>query len=391
MKNKLFSLMVRFIGYIIALGLSLLFALFLSSATGWTFFYMLSAALVFSLIVQLMTYISCKKGKITVELSFAQTLVYKREPLILHIKVVNKSFLPLSNIHIAFPKADGIEYSSDEVFAAVSAGQTSSFDVTVTPHIWGVLDIGKVNVGISDFMQLTEFFVNVGKRSEKVYVFPDIPEISADCPFVRAAADDIRFSDDCEDTRENDGVNFFGGNAGFTHREYVEGDPIKRINWKLSSKKDVYYVRLDDEVEAMRQIIVIDRSGNDRRLCERAVEGTLGVVFALLKLGCEVEIWFYTENGFAPFNVSDEGGLSELRTALAYYEFSEKNAKPRLPLDKLCEKERKGNIMLFSPLPDKLLAAELSEAEEYGLKFTVVSHNAFPEFDVVDDDFIEKG
>lgn len=391
MRKKIFSLTVRFIGYIIALGLSLLFALFLSSNTGWTFFYMLSAALIFSLIVQLMTYITYKKGKIKVEMSFAQTLVYKREPLVLHITVINKSFLPLSNIHIILPKADGIEYSSDEIFAAASAGQTASFDVTLTANIWGALNIGEARVKISDFMQLTEFSVNVCKNNEKVYVFPDIPEISADCPFIRAAADDIRFSDDCEDTRENDGMNFFGSNAGFTHREYVEGDPIKRINWKLSSKKDIYYVRLDDEVEAMRQTIVIDRCGNDRRLCERAVEGTLGVVFALLKLGCEAEVWFYTENGFEPFNVSDEGELSELRTALAYYEFSNKKVDQRLPTDKLCELERKGNVMLFTPLPDKELAAELSEAEQYSLKYTAITHNVFPEFDVIIDDFIEKG
>lgn len=391
MRKKIFSLTVRFIGYIIALGLSLLFALFLSSNTGWTFFYILSAALIFSLIVQLMTYITYKKGKIKVEMSFAQTLVYKREPLVLHITVINKSFLPLSNIHIILPKADGIEYSSDEIFAAASAGQTASFDVTLTANIWGALNIGEARVKISDFMQLTEFSVNVCKNSEKVYVFPDIPEISADCPFIRAAADDIRFSDDSEDTRENDGMNFFGSNAGFTHREYVEGDPIKRINWKLSSKKDIYYVRLDDEVEAMRQTIVIDRCGNDRRLCERAVEGTLGVVFALIKLGCEAEVWFYTENSFDPFNVSDEGELSELRTALAYYEFLNEKVDQRLPTDKLCELERKGNVMLFTPLPDKELAAELSEAEQYSLKYTVITHNVFPEFDVIIDDFIEKG
>ncbi len=391
MRRKIFSLTIRFIGYILALGLSLLFALFLSSNTGWTFFCMLTAALVFSLTVQLMTYISYKKGKIKVEMSFAQTLVYKREPLILHIKVINKSFLPVSNIRINLPKADGIEYSSDEFFTAASAGQTASFDITLTANIWGALNIGEARVNISDFMQLTEFSVNVFKNSEKVYVFPDIPEISADCPFIRAAADDIRFSDDSEDTRENDGMNFFGSNAGFTHREYVEGDPIKRINWKLSSKKDIYYVRLDDEVEAMRQTIVIDRCGNDRRLCERSVEGTLGVVFALHKLGCEAEVWFYTENGFDSFNVSDEGELSGLRTALAYYEFSNKKADPRLPTDKLCELERKGNVMLFTPIPDKALAAELAEAEQYGLKYTAISHNAFPEFDVIIDDFIEKG
>lgn len=391
-QSRAASLIVRCFGYIIALGLSLLFALYMSASTGWMFFYVLTAALVFSLIVQLLTFISYKKGLILAEMSFGSTLVYKNEELKLHIKITNKSILPISNIKIKLAETDGAVYDSSEFSAAVSAKGSTGFDAVIKPAMWGVLRIGEAKITISDFMNIISFTVKPLPSSEKVYVFPDIPEISPDCPFIRSAADAMRFSDESEDTKESDGYSMFGGMPGFTHREYAEGDPIKRINWKLSSKKDAYYVRLDDEVESMQQTIVIDSGGTDRRLCERSVEGSLGVCSALLKLGFESSVWFRTENGFEPHDVTDEGSLSELRTALAKYEFRSPEKKPRTPAKELCDAEKVGAAMLFTPCADALLKEEMNSAENYGLKFTAVTHFLPAEIsgtEFVTDDFIE--
>lgn len=390
--SRIGSLIVRCFGYIIALGLSLLFALYMSAPTGWTFFYVLTAALVFSLIVQLLTFISYKKGLIRAEMSFGSTLVYKNEELKLHINLINNSIFPISNIKVKLAETDSAVYDSSEFSAAVSAKGSTNFDAVIKPSMWGALRIGEAKITVSDFMNIISFTVKPLTDSEKVCVFPDIPDVSPDCPFIRSAADAIRFSDESEDTKESDGFSMFGGLPGFTHREYAEGDPIKRINWKLSSKKDAYFVRLDDEVEAMQQTIVIDSGGTDRRLCERSVEGSLGVCSALLKLGFESSVWFRTENGFEPHDVTDEGSLSELRTALAKYEFRSPEITPRLPVKELCDAEKIGAAMVFTPCADALLKSEMDAAENYGLKFTAVAHNIPTDIndrDIVADDFIE--
>ena len=391
-QSRAAALIVRCFGYVIALGLSLVFALYMSAPTGWTFFYVLAAALVFSLIVQLMTFISYKKGLIRAEMSFGSTLVYKNEELKLHIRLTNDSLLPISNIKIKLAKTDGAVYDSSVFSAAVSAKGSTSFDAVIKPTMWGALHIDEAKITISDFMNFISFGVKTLPSSEKVYVFPDIPEISPDCPFIRSAADAMRFSDESEDTKENDSYSMFGGMPGFTHREYAEGDPIKRINWKLSSKKDAYYVRLDDEIEAMQQTVVIDSGGTNRRLCERSVEGSLGVCSALLKLGFESSVWFRTENGFESHEVNDEASLSELQTALARYEFSSPEKTPRLPVKELCDAEKIGAAMLFTPCADALLKAEMDHAENYGLKFTAIAHDIPANIngaEFIADDFIE--
>ncbi len=394
-RSKAAVIFVRCFGYLAALGMSVFFALYMSANTGWTFFYILAAALIFSLIVELLTFIAYKKGKIKIEMSFGSTLVYKNEELNLHIKVTNDSLLPISNIGIRLAETDGAEYESDEFCAAAAPRSSTSFDVKIKPMMWGALHIGEAQAFISDFMHIASFKMKPLQNGGKVYVFPDIPEILPDCPFIRSAADAIRFSDESEDTKESDSFTMFGGMPGFTHREYTEGDPIKRINWKLSSKKDSYFVRLDDEIEAMQQIVVIDRAGTERRLCERSVEGALGVCDALLKLGFESSVWFWGENGFEPHDITDEATLSELRTALAYYEFSAPDRSPRIPVNELCEAEKKGGVMLFTPCADSLLAAEAEAAEAFGLKFTVISHEAHSEgnlggMTVIFDDFINQ-
>ncbi len=50
---------------------------------------------------------------------------------------------------------------------------------------------------------------------------------------------------------------------GYEHREYVESDPLKRINWKLSSKLGKLMIRLDDAVCASKPIFIIDLTAKD--------------------------------------------------------------------------------------------------------------------------------
>lgn len=156
-RSKAAVIFVRCFGYLAALGMSVFFALYMSANTGWTFFYILAAALIFSLIVELLTFIAYKKGKIKIEMSFGSTLVYKNEELNLHIKVTNDSLLPISNIGIRLAETDGAEYESDEFCAAAAPRSSTSFDVKIKPMMWGALHIGEAQAFISDFMHIASF------------------------------------------------------------------------------------------------------------------------------------------------------------------------------------------------------------------------------------------
>jgi len=54
---------------------------------------------------------------------------------------------------------------------------------------------------------------------------------------------------------------FFGQSIEFVqHREYVPGDDIRRIDWKVWSKTDKYYLKLYEEETNLRTTILVDGS-----------------------------------------------------------------------------------------------------------------------------------
>ena len=125
---------------------------------------------------------------------------------------------------------------------------------------------------------------NVYPEPVSVGVVPDIPEIKASSQLFRNIADVVMTSDDEED---NDTSMLFSANTapGYEHREYVQGDPLKRINWKLSSKKSKLMVRLDEAASAVQPMIVLDLYRKKGAAPEYAViteEKLLRSVFGLL-------------------------------------------------------------------------------------------------------------
>ncbi|MCD7730998.1 MAG: DUF58 domain-containing protein [Oscillospiraceae bacterium] len=371
------AMLTRIIGYLIAMGITVFFSLYMSAQTGWIFFYVLAAAPVFSLIITLITYIS-KFVEVSADVS--SNMVYKSEEFFLRVKVRNKSILPVPAVIVKISEYEGFETDKrTEYSVSVSPRSETSFEVRFKALMWGAEEIGIEEISMMDFLHLVKLPIYKGKKRSSasyscvVKVFPNIPDVPSDMPLIRNAAETIRFSDESEDTKENNGLNLFGSMPGYTHREYAPGDPVKRINWKLSSKRDVYMVRLDDEAEAMRQIIVLDSVGSSRAYNERAVEGVLAIAFSLFRLGFESTVWYNTRDGFVSADIKDFGDISALQTAFADYSFiTLEKAAERIPISTISSEGKGGGIILFTPSPDYAIAAEADAAYRSGEGFTAV-------------------
>ena len=46
------------------------------------------------------------------------------------------------------------------------------------------------------------------------------------------------------------------------HREYVQGDEIRRVDWKVFAKTDRYFVREYEEETNLRAMLLVDASGS---------------------------------------------------------------------------------------------------------------------------------
>lgn len=366
--------------YLLAIGLGVVFALYLSASIGWTFVYILVCSAVFSFLV---TVVLSRGERITLTADSDRTMLYKGETATLRITVKNRSILPVPAVKISLimPKGLEPEDSCASCVTSVPPRSESVIEIKYKARVWGVCNIGAESAFLHDFMNFLRFRLSCTNAMCQVKVFPDIPEMQGDSPLLRSAAEAARFADDSEETRESDSVTKFAGLPGYTHREYVEGDPVRRINWKLSSKRDKYMVRLDDEIESVQQNIVLDCcGGNSVFENERAVEGVLAIALGLLKCGFESTVYCRFDGAYEAFEIAERGDVSALQTKLADYTFASvftgEKIDERIPVSALATDGGTCSVMLCTPLFDSRLSAEISAAEGQGIMTAVVSSDS---------------
>lgn len=355
--------------YLTAIGFGLFFALYMSASVGWTFVYILVCAPIFSFLV---TFVIHKIKCVTIRADVSRSMLYKREKAVLRIYLKNRSLLPVPSIKIRLLGTenllteDGLDY-----IVSIPPRTERVIEINYTAKVWGVCSVGAEKAVLHDFMGFFRFAMPCAGASCEIKVFPDVPEIPGDAPLLRSAAEAAKFADDNEETKESDGIVKFGGMPGYTHKEYEDGDPVRRINWKLSSKRDKYMVRLDDEVESVQQTIVLDAcGGGDVLLNERAVEGMLAAALGLIKCGFETTVYCRFNGVFTSFEITDPADISALQTKMAEYVFAAQPYKGgRIPADIGSGK----GILLYTSLFDGKLSAEISSAEEQGITSVVIT------------------
>ncbi|MDE5771209.1 MAG: DUF58 domain-containing protein [Ruminococcus sp.] len=179
-----------------------------------------------------------------------------------------------------------------------------SFTFDVGAVTGGNGEIAVESVYSCGFLGFVKFKAKAGLPPPKsVGVIPEIPDIKASSQLFRAIADVVMTSDDDE---ENDTSMMFSANTtpGYEHREYVMGDPLKRINWKLSSKRSKLMVRLDEAAASVQPMILLDLFRSSSENAEKAViaeEKLLVSVFGLLTLmvkqGMACSFAYYDSSG----------------------------------------------------------------------------------------------
>lgn len=364
--------------YLLAIGFGVFFALYMSATVGWTFVYVLVCSPVFSFIVTLVLKL---RGKVTVSFDVNRSMLYKGETATLKIIAENKSVLPVPAIKAKLFSPKGLECdrTASNCVISIPPRSVTVLEINYKAKVWGICNIGAETIFLHDFMNFFRFQMPCANSVCEIKVFPNIPEIPGDSPLLRSAVERAKFSDDNEETKESDGSTNFGGMPGYTHREYEEGDPVKRINWKLSSKREKYMVRLDDEVETVQQTIVLDPCGGMNVFeNERAVEGILAAALGLLKCGFESTVYCRFNGVFETFEMTDPADVSALQVRFADYRFvsgfdSGNYKGERIPVSVISESSGGKGILFYTPLFDKRLDGEIAAAEGAGISTAVIS------------------
>ncbi len=339
-----------------ALFFTAAFGLFLSGTIGWFFF---TVMLLLPLVSILLSVFAEKK--LQVKLSVSDTRLYKHEKTDLKITVINDFFLPSPPVKILFEENEVLSCDEDKLICEISAMPRSREEITVpfTAKMWYPTEIKVKDANISDYIGVcTVGKVLFRKDNLEIDIIPDIKDVPAAGGIIKSIST-ASGSDDSEDSSDTRAPGFTG-TPGFEHREYVPGDPIKRINWKMSCKRDTLMIRLDEELLSSRHTFILDRvnADNNPKNGEICGEYMLGTLLAAVRSGLNAEVWFY-KNEWQCIELTDENDISALRFALAGYRFTDDIRTERIPLEKMGKHSKKkiSALIFFSPCFDRSAAA----------------------------------
>lgn len=353
------------INYIFAMIFSIIFGLFLDANVGW--FILLTLILAPGVSV-FFAWLSARMIAVSCEME--EAVLSKGDTCTMSVSVRNKSIFPTPPMAVKFTNEAGARCENSNQIVSVMPRSAQTFTVLFKAKICGKSRVGIESIYVTDYLGLFSFAVkklDYSALQRTVAVIPDIAEISArDDNIVKVMQTSLHM-DDSEDTVEASAYSF-GGFPGFDNRDYVPGDPLKRINWKQSAKRNRLMVRLDDEMASRAVNVVLDSVflkdeidileagalqqykdlAEDEilpKIAEDAVENALGIVQVLVRHNYTVNFYVCREAEFSKYEIGDESDLETVRLELAHYSFYEDVSVPRIPVEDTAFAEKVG---LFS-------------------------------------------
>lgn len=244
-------------------------------------------------------------GRSRVKISFdCDGYVKKNSRLKVRVSVEKNGRFPLGIIEIQ-PDASEVFGSIGKVYRlSMITADKKSFEIEVDAVTGGNGEISVVSAYSCGFMGFLKFRIRTELPPAKsVGVIPEIPDVKSSSQLFRSIADAVLTSDDEEN---NDTSMLFSASTtiGYEHREYVAGDPLKRVNWKLSQKKGTLMVRLDEAAASVQPVIAFDlyrSSTADPKEAvideERLISSVFGLLSMLIKQGVSSTFLYYSADG----------------------------------------------------------------------------------------------
>lgn len=339
------------INYIFAMIFAIIFGLFLDANVGW---FILLALVLAPLMSVFFAWLSSRRIEISREMDDA--FLSKGDTCVMKIYMRNRSIFPTPPVSINLVNGEGVRCENDKLLVSVLSKSAVTFQVVFKAKICGKSVVGIEAVQVTDYLGLFSFPIKKFDYSllqSNVAVIPDIAEIGDRDDNIKRVMQTSSNMDDSEDTVESAAYTF-GGFPGYDSREYVPGDPLKRVNWKQSAKRGRMLVRLDDEMSSSSVNVVLDSVFNkdgvdvysvapllpfrDFDNCEiipavaqAAVENALGIMQVLIRHGYKINFYVMWDKQFVKYELIDDVDLENVRLELANYNFYDDENVDRLP------------------------------------------------------------
>jgi len=355
-ENRIIKTIGALLSYLLAIASVTIFALYCSGRVGWFLLAVVIGAPLFSFAWTFASY-----WFISVGLASDNTLVSKGDYIEYGIKARNRWFIPAPDVTVYIKNDNRVIINSPIVSLGGVMYGTTEKKAEIFTVFAGLTEIEIDKVIVSDFfgvlkLKLRKQAIGLGTDETSVYndfdrkismgILPDIKYLEQEDEWLLSARSAAFDGEEPEDT-VNDRSATFGGFPGYEHREYVPGDPLKRINYKLSARVGKLQVRLDEEqavagISMYLSPILPDDMGPEEpyiRNSSQCLEEFIAVAQHLFILDFAVKVYI---PGREPYELMEQRSIEELREMLAFQKFEVSET-----IDESIMHSAKGSLIAF--------------------------------------------
>lgn len=273
------------LGLVISGALILIFALFCSARVGYFLLLVLILSPVFSVLLAL-----ASRQKLIIKSDISHLLLSKGDTCTLTVNLKNSGLLPCPPVKILIKENPHMTCKVNSIEIRALPGHSTDHSLVFKACLCGGSCIGIEDAVFSDWFNICSFSLIQKPQLFKTGVIPQLRHFEADTDLLECVSD--AFSSDRNDETVDEVSLAFRGFAGYDYRTYEPGDPLKRINSKVSAKMGQLMVRLDEKQAASEINVVINphMENEDPPLSQDVLESALGMCLSLVRLDFSVRM-----------------------------------------------------------------------------------------------------
>ena len=267
---------------------------------------------------------------INIDISIDKTSASKGDTLNCIVTAKNKVIIPAPIIEIYISCDERLYIEKNICRMSLAGNEPNTAEINLKANYSGCASIDISHAYISDYLGIFRFRLKkaVLNKTLKISVYPDIPDVPVQTDFLKSSVIFSVDDNDDDDDESNERSILQTGIPGYDHREYHPGDPLKRINWKISSKRDIYMLRLDELPVTKGQVFFLDmpkadEDGFDLSVRDHVMEAMLAIFNMLIHEGIETTFFLHENGSWNRFSIRTGIDIEAVQQRLAFYEPSE--------------------------------------------------------------------
>ena len=184
------------------------------------------------------------------------------------------------------------------------------FEIEYIPKLCGIVELSCTKAMAYDVLGLVDLSIKM-PETKSITVYPKKVAIQLE---KRNDAGSIRDGDQYEKNKKGMDMSDI-----YDMREYIPGDNIRRVHWKLSSKLDNMVIREGSDTSYYDTILLLDIGLNnqekayEKELLSTAYETGMAVSRSLLLIGIQHCLCISQQSGVSVFELTNESGYLNMQ------------------------------------------------------------------------------